>query len=53
MSAVTDIAMDCPLPFISDLDSKGKIVDLDAPAIYVASLSDYNGGILHGRWISC
>ena len=53
MSAVTDIAMDCPLPFISDLDSKGKIVDLDAPAIYVASLSDYNGGILRGRWISC
>lgn len=22
-------------------------------SIYVASLSDYNAGILHGRWISC
>ena len=22
-------------------------------SIYVASLSDYNSGILHGRWISC
>lgn len=26
---------------------------IDDPAIYVASLSDYNGGILHGRWITC
>lgn len=24
----------------------------DVPRIYVASLSDYNGGILHGVWIS-
>lgn len=24
-----------------------------APKIYVASLSDYNNGILHGRWIDC
>lgn len=23
------------------------------PRIYVASLSDYNNGILHGRWIDC
>lgn len=23
----------------------------DGPRIYVASLSDYNGGVLHGKWI--
>ena len=28
-------------------------IDFYQPAIYVASLSDYNGGILHGRWIAC
>lgn len=45
--------MNCPLTIISNLDSQGSAVDLDAPAIYVASLSDYNAGILHGCWISC
>ena len=53
MSAATEIIMDCPLPIISNLDSQGETVDLTEPAIYVASLSDYNGGILHGCWISC
>ncbi len=23
----------------------------DIPRVYVASLSDYNAGVLHGRWI--
>lgn len=27
--------------------------DRPEPEIYVASLSDYNSGILYGRWISC
>ena len=28
-----------------------EVVAPDGPRIYVASLSDYNSGILHGRWI--
>ena len=53
MSAAVEITMNSPLSIISDRDSQGNPVDLDAPAIYVASLSDYNSGILHGCWISC
>ncbi len=29
-----------------------ELPDPDEPAIYAASLSDYNAGQLHGRWIS-
>lgn len=25
----------------------------ETPRIYVASLSDYNAGVLHGRWVDC
>jgi antirestriction protein len=28
-----------------------EVLRLDGPRIYVASLSDYNAGILHGEWI--
>lgn len=28
-----------------------EVLPADGPRIYVASLSDYNSGILHGRWL--
>ena len=30
-----------------------KNTECDGPRIYVASLSDYNAGRLHGQWIDC
>ena len=36
----------CPLPIV-DVTECGEL------SIYVASLHDYNSGILHGRWIDC
>ena len=36
----------CPLPIID-------VTECTDLSIYVASLSDYNAGILHGAWIDC
>lgn len=34
-----------------DVEASQEAAPRDGPRIYVASLSDYNAGILHGRWI--
>ena len=32
-------------------DEEHEVLREDGPRIYVASLSDYNAGILHGEWV--
>lgn len=34
-----------------DVEGSHEAEPRDGPRIYVASLSDYNAGVLHGRWI--
>lgn len=40
-----------PMLEASERDSQKEARQRDESRIYVASLSDYNNGILHGRWI--
>jgi hypothetical protein len=35
----------------SEHQRQSEKLQKDVPRIYVASLSDYNNGVLHGRWI--
>lgn len=36
----------------AEADSTGELLDSNRPQIYVASLADYNAGVLHGDWIA-
>lgn len=45
---------DEPLPLSTEIEQPGEVAEAEpraGPRVYVASLSDYNNGVLHGAWL--